>query len=328
LERDGYGYSGIKIVEALRGLGVEVEEVDMLDEEGRYTRFGERGWAVAGVAVALCVPEWWPDIGARGLVGYTMFESTRMPEERVRLINRCAAVCVVPSSFCAETFREMGVEVPIRVVRWGVDTGDYPVLGREHGGRPYTFLWNGTPDYRKGWDLVYRAFWAAFGGRSEARLVMHFRAMPRGLTGCRDTNVEIVGGLVERAEWRRMLGEADCFVFPSRGEGWGLPPREAAATGLPVIATAWSGLAEEIEEWGLALRVKGLVPAAFGQWEPGEVGVWAEPDFEHLVELMRWCFERREEAAMFGQRAARWLGRWGTWERTGRGLGRVLGIGD
>ena len=75
-----------------------------------------------------------------------------------------------------------------------------------------------------------------------------------------------------------------------------------------------------------------MVPAAFGTWEPGEVGMWAEPDFEHLVELMRWCFEQREEAARFGQRAAGWLGKWGTWERTGRGLvevvGGILDIGD
>jgi glycosyltransferase involved in cell wall biosynthesis len=314
----------MKIVEALRGLGVGVEAVDMLDEGGRYTGFGERGWAVDGVAVALCVPEWWAEIEAGGLVGYTMFESTRLPEERVGLINRCAAVCVVPSTFCAESFREAGVVVPIRVVRWGVDVGDYPLLEREHGGRPYTFLWSGSPGFRKGWDLVYRAFWAAFGGSAEARLVMHFRSMPRGVAGFRDGNVEVVEGLVERCELVRMMGEADCFVFPSRGEGWGLPPREAAATGLPVIATGWGGLADEIEHWGLALRVKGLAPAAFGKWERGEVGMWAEPDFDDLVELMRWCFAEREFVARFGRGAARWLGKWGTWERTAMGLMKVM----
>ena len=37
---------------------------------------------------------------------------------------------------------------------------------------------------------------------------------------------------------------ADCFVLPSRGEGWGRPHVEAMAMGLPVIATKWSGPSE------------------------------------------------------------------------------------
>ena len=35
--------------------------------------------------------------------------------------------------------------------------------------------------------------------------------------------------------------KASCFVSLTRGEGFGLPLLEAAASGLPIIATEWSG---------------------------------------------------------------------------------------
>ena len=39
----------------------------------------------------------------------------------------------------------------------------------------------------------------------------------------------------------RLYKAVDAFVLPSRGEGWGRPHVEAMATGLPIVATNWSG---------------------------------------------------------------------------------------
>ena len=40
---------------------------------------------------------------------------------------------------------------------------------------------------------------------------------------------------------RDLYAQADAFVLPTRGEGWGLPIAEAMAMGLPSIATNFSG---------------------------------------------------------------------------------------
>ncbi|NIV10096.1 MAG: glycosyltransferase, partial [Aliifodinibius sp.] len=41
---------------------------------------------------------------------------------------------------------------------------------------------------------------------------------------------------VSDEEMVAMNMRADCFVFPAKGEGWGLPPFEAAAMGItPII---------------------------------------------------------------------------------------------
>ncbi len=56
-----------------------------------------------------------------------------------------------------------------------------------------------------------------------------------------------------RVEWRRdvadgelprLYAQADCFVFPSLSEGFGLPPLEAMACGAPVVASAVTSMPE------------------------------------------------------------------------------------
>jgi glycosyltransferase involved in cell wall biosynthesis len=153
---------------------------------------------------------------------------------------------------------------------------------------------------------------------------MHFRKLPKGVQGFRDQNVEVVESLLHHPQWLQLLQHADCFLFPSRGEGWGLPPREAAATGLPAIATNWGGLAVELPQWGIPLNLQGMLPATFGEWDAGEVGEWAEPSLDHLVDLMLTCYENRAAAAAGGLKAAAWLAQNTPWTRTAQGVMEVM----
>jgi glycosyltransferase involved in cell wall biosynthesis len=325
---DGYGYGTIKIGEHLRAAGWDV--IDMCTPRGAYDLGDGRSWWLDGRVVALCMPDWLPRIDARdGLIAFTMFEATKLPPGWAAELNRYAQAVIVPCAWNVEVFRENGVRVPIYVARWGVDPVDYPLTEpRRHGDTetPYTFLWSGTPDRRKGYDLAYRCFWRAFGHRPDVRLVLHFRKRPPGVRGVRDPNVTIVEGMFDRPVLRSMLRRADVYVFPSRGEGWGSPPREAASMGLPVIATNHGGLAEEIEHWALPLRVAGFSTAEYGcdAWE--DLGEWAEPDPEHLVELFRWCFEHQDEAAAFGRAAGQWLQANAGWERTAKRVAEVVDL--
>ena len=51
-------------------------------------------------------------------------------------------------------------------------------------------------------------------------------------------------GLVSRAELLSLYQRAACLVFPSRYEGFGLPPLEAMASGCPVAAATAGSLPE------------------------------------------------------------------------------------
>ena len=134
---------------------------------------------------------------------------------------------------------------------------NYPLITRPRDGtEPYTFFWSGTGDLRKGWDIVYQAFFkAGFGGRKDVRLILHFRNMPRGIKNCNDSNVVIYKGQINLAGVLKIMAQSDCYVYPSRGEGWGLTPREAASTGLPVITTNYGGMAEGIDYWAMPIKV-------------------------------------------------------------------------
>jgi glycosyltransferase involved in cell wall biosynthesis len=113
----------------------------------------------------------------------------------------------------------------------------------------------------------------------------------------------------------------DAFVLPSRGEGFGLTGLEAMATGLPLIATNWSGPVEYLDpadsyplsyELVDAEGIEVLGVRYFGQW--------AEPNYEHLRNLMRWIYEHPEEAREKGRLASLRVSKEWTWDRVARQL--------
>ncbi len=54
-------------------------------------------------------------------------------------------------------------------------------------------------------------------------------------------------GFIDEAHLPAVLATADAFVWPSLWEGFGLPPLEAMACGVPVLTSNVSSMAEFIE---------------------------------------------------------------------------------
>ena len=224
------------------------------------------------------------EVSAGPRVAVTMFESTRLPSGWAESLNRFAAV-VLPSPWLVDVFRASGVTAPLHVVPLGVNPA-YRFVPRPPARRPFTFLAMAVGGFRKGWDAAVRGFDAAFGDAPDYRLLIKLRAGRRLNVRIMQPRVELVARDLDEAGMLDLFAAADAFVCPSRGEGFGLPPREAAATGLPVIATAWGGTADDIAEWGIPLG-SALVPAWPNHPHHPRCGDWAEPDVAHLAMLMR-----------------------------------------
>jgi glycosyltransferase involved in cell wall biosynthesis len=183
---------------------------------------------------------------------------------------------------------------------------------------------------RKGGDIALEAFRKL--NLPDARLILKAtgRSAYTGLTG--DPRVTLLTGKLDIWQYQALMQIADCFVYPSHGEGFGLQPLEAMATGLPCIVTDYSGMSDFLDErWALPLPARGEEVAAnftrqYGRdaGNPDYECVWARIAVDDVCDRMLWCYERRDEAAELGRRAAEMVAAEWTWDQAGvRGLAKI-----
>ncbi|MBO9542058.1 glycosyltransferase family 4 protein [bacterium] len=86
-------------------------------------------------------------------------------------------------------------------------------------------------------------------GKEDPRVPMRERLAARNLSD----RVVLTGFVADDADLAALYQEATAFVFPSRYEGFGLPPLEAMAAGVPVIASDRASIPEVVGPAGLLL---------------------------------------------------------------------------
>ncbi|NJB66729.1 glycosyltransferase involved in cell wall biosynthesis [Desulfobaculum xiamenense] len=268
--------------------------------------------------------------GMRAYVGYTAFETDGLPPGWAESCNRMDEIWV-PSRFNLETFARAGVDRELlHVVPHGFRPRDYrpsmttPLTVGEAKGFNFLSIFEWTP--RKGWDALIRAYVEEFSRDEDVRLIIR-SYQGGGVIGdvppvhvqlaqfLRDIGhdpdeiprIDFIDAMVPSDLMPSLYKAADCFVLPTRGEGWGIPFTESMLMELPVIATRWSGHLEFMNDSNSYLvDVDGIVPVGEDQVRTNPLyggQNWAEPSVGHLRELMRHVFEHRDEAAQVGKRA-------------------------
>jgi glycosyltransferase involved in cell wall biosynthesis len=107
-------------------------------------------------------------------------------------------------------------------------------------------------------------------------------------------NVRLLQGQFSQQDLLALYSSVHGFVFPARAEGWGLPLIEAIASGLPTLATNYSGHTEFLSKIpGLFMPInydlvpiedpefQSIWPSRMGSW-----GSWAEADVRDLAKKM------------------------------------------
>lgn len=215
-----------------------------------------------------------PDLIAHGgrKILYTMMETSEKVHRDFSDRLNLADEIWTPSTWCKEVFENSGVIPPIKVMPLGVDMrhfkpGAEPINFKEPL-RTFRFLAMSGWSYRKGFDILIRAFLEEFSNRDDVSLIISTRyagqvsdrAMNKIREECalirsmvKKTNGELPhivlhSACLPESKMPNLFNSAHCFALISRGEGWGLPYCEAGACGLPIIASDHGGQRDFLDD--------------------------------------------------------------------------------
>lgn len=240
--------------------------------------------------------------GAR--LAITMFESEKLPDGWTEPLNACDRV-IVPAQFLVNVFENSGVGAPIEVVPLGISetftkAAKRRVITEWADKNPLTFICIADRGSRKNWLKVIFAFVNAFSEDERFKLIVKSRSL---LTRFSNRNIQVIGEDYTDEQMAELYANAHVMVFPSSGEGFGLPPREFAATGGVALTTNWGGTADDIQHWGIPVPHT-MVDAWSDKAEwYGKLGQWADVDISTLADQMRYIADHYDSYVDFGIRA-------------------------
>ena len=200
------------------------------------------------------------------------------PVERVRAMNtyfepglRRATLILTDSEFVKRELMDVfSIQAErIRPVLLGVESLFYPrtveetrpVLNRHDLGHGQYLLAVGTLEPRKNLQVALRAYM-----QLPQQVRKHFPLVLVGMNGWHTSELEQqIAPLVRAGEVRQIgylpreelvmvIAGALTLIYPSIYEGFGLPPLEAMACGVPVIASEVSSLPEVVGDSGLLIN--------------------------------------------------------------------------
>ena len=240
-------------------------------------------------------------------IQWIVFESTKIPDTLMPCLHGADQVWV-PSTWGQRVLIVNGIpESCIRVVPEGVDRNRF----HAHRRRPYAndrvfrFLTVGKYEQRKSMDETIEAFAQTYANHETIELVIKsnyfanqdakLQALEQKIASFKLNNVRLIWGDMTSEQIADLYQSCDIFVLPSRAEAWGLPLIEAAASGMPIITTNYSGHMEFLQHISSSVMAPDHVmvdiacpeyceyyPSANGYW-----GQWARPDVYAISSIMQ-----------------------------------------
>jgi len=301
---DGYGMSSLNLVESMKNAGIDISEY--------YTE--------QDIGLLYHSPHQITQLPTRYKIVFTMFESDKIPDDWVDYLH-AADLVIVPSKWCQSVFKKAGVKSI--VVPLGYNDSVFKYVNRPDR-KIFTFLHYDAFNTRKGHFEVLEAFDRAFEPTEPVRLVFKTTREHLGVPLNKGAypNIDVIQGKMTEQELANICFDADAFVFPSRGEGFGCTPLEAMATGLPTIVPNAHGISEYFDKrYMYGVKATEKCTAIYRRLT--DVGNMVKADVDDLAKVMRWVYENPEKAKAKGKLASDYVKQY-TISKTGKRLKEII----
>ncbi|WP_242691260.1 DUF4214 domain-containing protein [Cytobacillus praedii] len=321
-DHSGYSRAAREYLLALHSKGIDVK-LDLInhgyqlnlspDQSKLFKGFIEKPNAYGNqVYILHQLPDSWRRMP--GLtIGFTYWETSKIPDHWISKCNEMDAV-FVSSEHNVQIMRQAGLTVPVFKIRPCLSPEILPFFTSQvphymHQLPSFRFLSIFTWIERKGYDLLLKAYFEEFSSNEDVVLIIktgaHNNQKIEELIAAESRKYNDPGryyidlSIRDEFEMEGLYNHSSAFVLPSRGEGIGYPMLEAGKRGLPVIATAWGGQLDFLNEKNSYLIPYHLVPVKQQSHYHGYRGdqLWAEPSVENLKQRMRNIYADKIEAA-------------------------------
>lgn len=319
-QKNGYSVSALHIFEELQKLDVPIS----MEYSGQK------------VALLYHMPYSLSHIESPIKLVYTMFDSSRIPadwHDHLAIADKI----LVPSKWNQKVFKDCGFDT--EVVPLGYDSDKLHFVERpkfDGLDKTFTFLHYDAFNLRKGFNEVFKAFVNEFchwnGERYESlgNVKMIFKTTrqpaPLPIPPSIYPNIEVITGPMTDTELYEIIERSDCFVFPSHGEGFGLTPVEAMATGIPAIVPNAHGISEYFNPACMyEVEIEGPGDPIYRgtQFKNENLGHMLQPSVASIQKQMCYAYEHPDEVREKGKFASEWVKQW-TYKKTALKLKKIL----
>lgn len=358
LDPSGYGCSCRDFIYALHHAGVEIvtESWDFEQEKGEF--YGRTGLLVEelkrrksnyDIVINHYVPNYVErryEVGKLN-VGYSTWETDKLPSHWVTQINKFFDLQLVPSEYNKRIYEDCGITIPVEVMPHCFDTKafkDAMPLKSFTEDKRFKFLSVFQWHERKNPVGLLKAYYSEFNGHNDVLLIIKSYGLERSENEkehLRQTIQQVkkemrlemsappvlfIGDLLTRDQLLSLYKSCDCFVLPTRSEGFGMPFAEACAAGKTVVAPNYGGQIDFLEFPFAELIDYQLTPVAHMPM-PNYDGTmcWCDPNLIEFREAMGMFYSTdKETLAEWGKEAQQMVDQKLSYKTVGQQYKKIL----
>jgi glycosyltransferase involved in cell wall biosynthesis len=330
LDPSGYGSANRDFIKALHLSGVDIQcapwnfeanPPEFYGDTGKLVRQLEQNNFNCDLVMHHYVPNNTQNRYEEGKinVGYSTWETDKIPPHWVDNINTYFDAQIVPSYYNKFYYERCGVDVPIYIVPHCIDIDSFDNVPENNlFPNKFTFLSVFQWIERKNPIGLLKAYFTEFNAEDDVvliiktyglnksfqetdRIINEIQKVKQSLRLNYYPKIFLVTDILPREKLIAMYKGSDCLVHPARSEGFGIPLIEACAAESTVITTGYSAMGEvlnnDVNNY-FAEYIDWHETPVYGMEFPHYDGtmLWAEPNTYDLRLIMRDMFEEWKNA--------------------------------